>query len=140
LGENRVSRRRMLKRIGAGAAVAWSAPILSSIRTPAFGQVDQYPDRCDPANCQFTCGGPVQTCGAGPVGIGCFCDLDASGVCRCVQDAPCGVLVDCGPGGFCAAGTFCIPSQCCGVPKCVFPCGVVTRQARTADGPTLSGH
>ena len=33
-----ISRRRMLKRIGAGAAVAWSAPILTSIRTPAFAQ------------------------------------------------------------------------------------------------------
>jgi CHRD domain-containing protein len=33
-----VSRRRMLKRIGAGAAVAWTAPILTSVRTPAFAQ------------------------------------------------------------------------------------------------------
>ena len=36
--EEGVSRRRMLKRIGAGAAVAWTAPILTSIRTPAFAQ------------------------------------------------------------------------------------------------------
>jgi hypothetical protein len=33
-----VSRRAMLKRIGAGAAVAWSAPVITSIRTPAFAQ------------------------------------------------------------------------------------------------------
>jgi hypothetical protein len=33
-----ISRRAMLKRIGAGAAIAWSAPVLSSFRTPAFAQ------------------------------------------------------------------------------------------------------
>ena len=31
-----ISRRRMLKRIGVGAAVAWTAPVLTSIHTPAF--------------------------------------------------------------------------------------------------------
>jgi hypothetical protein len=31
-----VSRRKMLKRIGAGAAVAWTAPILTSVRVPAY--------------------------------------------------------------------------------------------------------
>jgi hypothetical protein len=31
-----ISRRKMLKRMGAGAAVAWSAPILTSVSTPAF--------------------------------------------------------------------------------------------------------
>lgn len=35
---DRISRRKALKRLGAGAAVAWSAPILSSIRAPAFAQ------------------------------------------------------------------------------------------------------
>lgn len=33
-----ISRRKVLKRIGAGAAVAWTAPILVSVRTPAFAQ------------------------------------------------------------------------------------------------------
>jgi len=31
-----ISRRRMLKRIGVGAAIAWTAPVLTSIHTPAF--------------------------------------------------------------------------------------------------------
>ena len=31
-----ISRRVMLKRIGAGAAVAWTVPVLTTIRTPAF--------------------------------------------------------------------------------------------------------
>ena len=34
--QNTVTRRRMLKRIGAGAAVAWTTPILTTMRTPAF--------------------------------------------------------------------------------------------------------
>lgn len=33
-----ISRRTMLKRLGAGAAVAWSVPVLTSLRTPAFAQ------------------------------------------------------------------------------------------------------
>jgi hypothetical protein len=31
-----VSRRQVLKRIGVGAAVAWTAPILTSVRVPAY--------------------------------------------------------------------------------------------------------
>jgi extensin-like protein len=31
-----ISRRKMLKRIGAGAAVVWTAPILTSVRVPAY--------------------------------------------------------------------------------------------------------
>jgi hypothetical protein len=34
--EDKLSRRRLLKRIGAGAAVAWSAPVLTSFHAPAF--------------------------------------------------------------------------------------------------------
>jgi hypothetical protein len=33
-----VCRRRMLKHVGVGVAVAWTAPVLTSIRTPAFAQ------------------------------------------------------------------------------------------------------
>jgi hypothetical protein len=36
--ENGISRRRLIKRIGTGAAVAWTAPILTSLRVPAFAQ------------------------------------------------------------------------------------------------------
>lgn len=33
---NSISRRRLIKRLGTGAAVAWTAPVLLSVRTPAF--------------------------------------------------------------------------------------------------------
>jgi hypothetical protein len=35
---NAISRRRLIKRLGAGAAVAWSAPVLMSVKVPAFAQ------------------------------------------------------------------------------------------------------
>lgn len=33
---NAISRRRLIKRIGAGAAVAWTAPVLLSVKVPAY--------------------------------------------------------------------------------------------------------
>src|SRR5919198_2408894 len=36
----------MLKRIGAGAAIAWTAPVLTSMRTPAFAQSGCGPEPC----------------------------------------------------------------------------------------------
>lgn len=38
-GAGSISRRRMLKRLGTGVAVAWTAPILTSVRVPAYAQV-----------------------------------------------------------------------------------------------------
>ena len=35
---NRISRRTALKRVGAGAALAWTAPVIASGRVPAFAQ------------------------------------------------------------------------------------------------------
>jgi Cu/Zn superoxide dismutase len=37
-GAGGISRRRMLRRMGAGVAVAWTAPILTSVRVPAYAQ------------------------------------------------------------------------------------------------------
>src|SRR5437588_13118859 len=42
-----VSRRKVLKRIGAGAVVAWSTPILTSIRAPAYAASPPPPPPCD---------------------------------------------------------------------------------------------
>ena len=43
---NRISRRTVLKRVGAGAAIAWTAPVIASIRVPAFAQAEGSP-LCD---------------------------------------------------------------------------------------------
>ena len=45
-GAGGISRRRMLRRMGAGVAIAWTAPILTSVRVPAYAQVT-------PGSCQL---------------------------------------------------------------------------------------
>ena len=45
-GAGGLSRRRMLKRLGTGVAVAWTAPILTSVRVPAYAQTT-------PGSCQL---------------------------------------------------------------------------------------
>jgi hypothetical protein len=116
MSPERVSRRKMLKRIGAGAAVAWTAPILSSIRTPAFAQ---YPG----CNDNLICGVKLVVCGS-----------DASGTCNCVRSVE-GLFLcgndGCGPActtsAECqtyAAGSVCQAPDtgCCGQ-VCIAPCG-----------------
>jgi hypothetical protein len=119
--QNPISRRRMLKRVGAGAAIAWSAPILSSLRTPAFAQA--YPDRCP--TCE-ACGAQT-VCGEGctcipAAGGGCFCHdivfCNNPGITTCTTDADCepSQAQGRGPGWRCA-------SSCCGTNLCHPPCG-----------------
>src|SRR5919201_1570240 len=92
-----ISRRRMLKRIGAGAAVAWSAPILTSLKTPAFAATP-------------TCQCSAQQCDVlSPCGINCGCFQNQAGGCACVdlKDGfcasfnPCNTAADCAPGEVC---------------------------------------
>lgn len=111
-----ISRRSMLKRVGAGAAVAWSAPILTSIRTPAFAQFYV----CDPGcpECQFgaQCG---PNCACVGVPDNCFCSN--LGACRspdpiCRTDADCEQIC---AGGVCAE---CIFDPSCAETSCWCPC------------------
>ena len=110
-----ISRRRMLKRIGAGAAVAWSAPVLTSLRTPAFAQpYETCP--CDPntpCNVKIDCG----------PGGRCFCWVRADGnpACFCGEGDPC-TGVPCGPENTCPdnPGWVCV-NNCCGF-QCWPPC------------------
>jgi len=77
-----ISRRRMLKRVGAGAAIAWTAPILTSVRSPAFAASPQC--GCPP----LTCVPPPQTCSNG-----CECNPPHNG-------GPC----------VCSVAEFCVPN------------------------------
>ncbi len=124
-----VSRRRMLKRIGAGAAVVWSAPVLTSLRAPAFAQTP--PGGCEPAGCP-DCG-----CEPGiPCGVAVFCNPDGCGgsclclnnidhsacECRafpsffCADYPPCQSDADCPIVGQCCMGS------CCPTGTCMDPC------------------
>ena len=125
----RISRRKMLKRLGAGAAVAWSAPVLTSLRTPAFAQYGP----CAPIGA--LCGPPDPRCG-GASGCpdcpgrtfcvalddgSCFCALGGScnflpGEPICQTDADCEALLN--PGARCGP-TVC--DECAGNRACLVP-------------------
>jgi hypothetical protein len=106
MGPEQISRRRMLKRIGAGAAIAWSAPVLTSLSTPAFAQYD----RCEQCAGNFCTG---QTpCGGNP---DCLCAqvVGAETTCFCYRGAfttTCATLPKCADG--CPTGTTCVHTCC----------------------------
>jgi len=138
-----VSRRRMLKRIGAGAAVAWSAPILTSMRVPAFAQ---YGGNCEPAK-QF-CGPPDPRCGvpgvACPLPNGCAvgaCTLQLDNSCLCWDFAVCTSPnpicqsdADCGPGFKCGPVDPSCMNLCAGNRGCFHQCGVGGSAPRSRPG------
>lgn len=139
-----ISRKRLLKRMGAGAALAWSAPVLASLKTPAFAQVYPPPPPPGCANQDFVCGGPDPVvCGVGNDGLDCFCEKGSAGQTICANDVFCDDAVactsdaDCG-GGICAADT------CCGQ-VCLSPCdnpqtNSVHRTGVRRSGSTASGR
>jgi hypothetical protein len=105
MSEERISRRRMLKRIGAGAAVAWSAPVITSLTTPAFAQYPVCDCISDPCN---------NPCGA----EGCLCAQTTENDCDCfipVCGEPCNSSSDCGAGRRCVV-------VCCDIPVCADLC------------------
>jgi hypothetical protein len=119
-----ITRRRILKRFGAGAAIAWSAPVISSLQAPAFAQ---YPPACGPVRCAT----PNDPCPSNPA---CRCSPahDGSGpVCwtlpaLCFHDGEvCNQDSDCIPFGGPAAR--CLQLDCpeaCGTATtaCAGPC------------------
>jgi hypothetical protein len=134
--QNRISRRRMLKRIGAGAAVAWSAPVLSSLRTPAFAQ---YPSVCGNPPCTVAvpgCG-PGDGVPCGPFAASCGCLTTTENECFCINQGTCICAQTCTASADCPDGQRCIPGTVCG-PVCVAGCGTCTCEPRArAAGPRL---
>lgn len=112
------SRREALKRAAAVGAVAWTAPIVSTFNTPAFGQTVVSPSAC-PA---WDCGDPQFICGnSGPLDL-CLCDQDTSGTEVCWENISCGDsrVVPCTSNADCLPGWVCT-TNCCGqtcLPKC----------------------
>lgn len=111
--DNRISRRRMIKRIGAGTAVVWSAPALTTLGSRALAQ--SYPDLCtgcDP-NCQVR----------PPCFPDCSCLPTTDGQCFCTPNGfDCASLDPCPPAG-CPTGFRCIQASCCGgIARCFPEC------------------
>ena len=118
----------MLKRIGAGAAIAWSAPILTSIKTPAFAATGFPCHTCDP---NVPCGpldacGPSGTCACFVLqnGGGCLCGAFPSNF--CADYPPCNTDADCPSGQLCYL-------SCCPTGICRGPC------AGGAGAPKMKG-
>jgi hypothetical protein len=115
--QDRISRRRMIKRLGAVTAVAWTAPVLSTLGTPAFAQPTPCPD-CAPVGStgDQACGNQPD-CGAEPSGNPCSCLRNQAGVCECHSCVfcdnpavtPCGTQPGAGP---CPPGWICAVSCC----------------------------
>jgi hypothetical protein len=139
-----IPRRRMLKRIGVATAIAWTAPTVASLKTPAFAQVVS-PGACPPWNC----GDPITECGGTPCGLGpCVCDEDVDGKPFCWDNISCsdpGVKA-CTSNADCAGignGNWRCSTNCCGQ-TCLPPCGECgsTETQRTlgrSSGQTAAG-
>jgi hypothetical protein len=80
-GADRVSRRSALKRLGAGAALAWTSPIMMSVRTPAFAQASG-PGICScaPYDCHNPPPCPISSCSFD------HCVQKVNGECACGFD------------------------------------------------------
>ena len=135
-----LSRRTVLKRIGAGTAIAWATPIVATMNTPAFAASPPSGDDCP------DCTGDIcfdqGPCGdTGP--LGCFCSQVVGNTTRCFchEARFCNDVTPCPGGqGDCPSGTTCAHSCCdafIGSPVCLPPCGTTPAGARVAhgDGP-----
>lgn len=111
---NGVSRRTMLKRIGAAGAVAWVTPVISSLTTPAFAQSRQEHPECEGSSC-----GSFQVCSSS--NPDCVCVTSDQGGFCIPGSTSCGGLQTC-PGGAtseCPAGSICAVNTCCDVGVCI---------------------
>ena len=113
--EKRISRREMLRNIGIAGAVAWAAPVLTSL--PASASVD----KCKKKKAKKICKGippacPATQCGTcGSFGAA-YCFQGANGATYCGSDFSCADPVcstdaDCKSQG---AGNLCVINSCCG--------------------------
>jgi hypothetical protein len=107
---NGVSRRTVLRRAGVVGAVAWSAPVLSSLATPAFAGT--------PEDCVWRCGEDITPFACGD---NCFRTVTTEGDCFCWQDFSC-TGTTCTSSATCPPGYRCEPNGCCGG-ECAPPCG-----------------
>jgi hypothetical protein len=125
-----LSRRSALKRIGAGAAIAWSAPAMMSVARPVSagsaqpcGPCPQPAACCDPAfgAAPAACGGStIEPC-SDPFNLSlCFCGPGPDGSCVCAQNNF-GTGGDCTGPGQCPPGEVC--ASVCGGTFCLTACG-----------------
>jgi hypothetical protein len=127
---SKMTRRRLIKRLGVGTAVAWLTPVVTSLGSKA---VAGGCPACDgnECSCQWSCGGSLCQCGqgCGPLGAA-YCSSDVDGKCFCWEDSFCSEVTDCATNADCPSGYACIPGTCCGTNKCLPACGMGPRSRR----------
>jgi hypothetical protein len=131
--EKGVSRRDLLKKLGAGAAVAWSAPIITSFGTKAFAD-SVHRNRCNPP-----CAYPRLCCTNCPGALDglCGCSDDVEGRCVCWTNAFCDDLAGCTTSADCGTRERCIRGTGCGFAgKCIPFCGDPVASRGTRSGRT----
>lgn len=116
-----ISRRKVLKRMGAGAAIAWSAPVLTSLRIPAFAQASGPCPKCS----DILCCDPGPLCGGDSC---CVCTNTVERVCACLSGT-----FECGPGAGCTSSEACVKEFGPG-----FHCAVVCCSGETQCVPECS--
>jgi hypothetical protein len=139
--EKRVSRREMIRNIGIAGAVAWAAPVLSSL--PASASVDVCTRKRSKRLCRGidgNCNNGFTQCGIcnGDVGDGSYC-FEEIGTLRnfCGTDSFCSGLTTCFSSAGCAANEVCITNNGC--TGCGSSSGVCVRRCcRGVAGPGRS--
>jgi hypothetical protein len=111
----RLSRRGLIKGVGAGTALAWSAPTILGVGSQAFAGSPTCPSPC--TDCfSISCGVQSSVCGNN-----CLCSIDTEDNCFCAQNVfgsgECTTSADCEANERCmnicarnCAGTFCLPA------------------------------
>ncbi|MGH2746791.1 MAG: hypothetical protein ACRDKB_02555 [Actinomycetota bacterium] len=127
---NSVSRRGVLKRAGVGAAIVWSAPVLTSLASPAYAQGGTPPSGPGPSDCtigrDWTCGQVIEECTGDPANPPpCVCDVDTEGRTFCWNNYFCADTSVCSSSDDCPGDARCV-SSCCSSSTtftCAPPCG-----------------
>jgi hypothetical protein len=110
--DHSVSRRTMLKRIGAVGAVAWVTPVVTSLNTPAFAA--SPPDgNCSACGGDFCSGQTICGQGDSPPSFLCGCAqrVDGQG-CFCYDDDFCSNRTPCDEQSDCPSGEVCVHTCC----------------------------
>jgi hypothetical protein len=112
--EKGVSRRTVLKRVGTGVAIAWTAPVLLSVQNRAWAASPGCGDRCNGIGC-----GNNPVCDE-PRGCSLQCRADGS---ECVCLAEFGQCIVCSSDAECPPDYTCTQNCICGPTGCAAPCG-----------------
>jgi hypothetical protein len=139
--ETTLSRRKLIKRAGVGAAAVWSVPFLTSTASAGVG-IETLRQACtntDKSPACVSCG--AQSC-ATKNGTTCFCFVGVrqnrgSGCCECQGNYFCSGARPCNSNGDCPTGFKCVVS-CCGQ-TCAPKCGQGISAAQASLGRTAAG-